>query len=382
MTLMLASVTGPEEALIALEGGADVIDLKDPAQGALGAVAPALVRETVALVAGRRKVSAVAGNLPLVPDAVLPAVTALAEAGAEWVKLGLFPGGSMGATLRALAPLAARVRLVGVLFADLDPDFAALPALAEAGFAGAMLDTARKEGGRLLSHCDLPALARFVALCRAHHLTCGLAGRLEAPDVPRLLVLAPDLLGFRGALCAGGRAGPIAAEQVRLIRALIPPEPVPGTQGGADLRVLARGYTPSLPSETQLADRVFVRDLVLPVSIGAYAHEHGKTQRVRFDVSVLVARPSVGGRAQPTRDLRDIYSYDIISDGIRMLTAAGHIDLVETLAERIAALLLADPRVLQAHVEVTKLETGSGAVGVAIERTRATLPPDLLTGAA
>src|SRR5579875_3010669 len=110
MTLMLASVTGPEEAAIALDGGADVIDLKDPAQGALGAVAPATVQATAAAIAGRRPISAVAGNLPLIPDTVLPAVTALAEAGAEWVKLGLFPGGNMGATLRALAPLAARVR--------------------------------------------------------------------------------------------------------------------------------------------------------------------------------------------------------------------------------------------------------------------------------
>lgn len=374
MTLMLASVTGPEEATIALEAGADVIDLKDPARGALGAVAPEVVRATVAFVAGRRTVSAVAGDLPLAPDAVVAAVTALAEAGAEWVKLGLFPGGDLAGTLRALAPLARRVRLVGMLLADLDPDFTTLAALAEAGFAGAMLDTARKGAGRLLTHCDLPALARFVALCRAHGLFCGLAGALEPPDIPRLLVLEPGLLGFRGALCAEGRAGPIAAEQVRLIRALIPPERAAEGNGAADWRVLARGYAPEALGDPSMTDQVFVRDLVLPVAIGVYAHEHGKTQRVRFDISVQVARPAADGRVRPTRDLRDIYSYDIISDGIRMLVAAGHVDLVETLAERIAALLLADPRVVQARVQVTKLETGSGGVGVAIERTRATLP--------
>jgi dihydroneopterin aldolase len=383
MTLMLASVTGPEEAAVVLDGGADVIDLKDPAQGAFGAVAPEALRATVAAVAGRRKVSAVAGNLPLDPGAVVPAVATLHEAGAEWVKIGLFPDGDLPATLRALAPLARQVRLVGVLFADLDPDFATLAALAEAGFAGAMLDTARKDGGRLLTHCDLPVLARFVALCRAHGLFCGLAGALEAPDVPRLLVLEPGLLGFRGALCAAGRAGPVTPERVRLIRALIPPERAAGQGSGTDWRVLARGYTPEPQGDGSVTDRVFVRELVLPVSIGVYAHEYGKPQRVRFDVSVQVARPLRDGRVPPSRDLRDIYSYDIISDGIRMLVAAGHIDLVETLAERIAALLLADPRVMQARVEVTKLETGSGRVGVAIERTRATLPAiPVPTGAA
>ena len=375
MTRMLASVAGPDEAAVALAGGADVIDLKNPHDGALGAVVPDVVRATVARVAGRREVSAVAGNLPVTPDAVLPAVVALAEAGAEWVKLGLFPGGDPAATLRALAPLAARVRLVAVLFADRDPDFSILPALAAAGFAGAMLDTAGKLGGRLLTHCDLPELARFVALCRAHDLFCGLAGQLEPPDVPRLLPLQPGLLGFRSALCAAGRAGPIDIERVRLIRALIPPEAGAGTAAAADWRLLARGYAPARPGEATPTDRVFVRELVLPVRIGAYAHEHDKPQRVRFDVTLQVARPVANGRVVPVRDLRDIYSYDIIGDGIRMLVASGHVDLVETLAEQIAALLLADPRVVSAAVEVTKLETGSGAVGVAIERSRDALPP-------
>ncbi len=374
MTLMLASVTGPEEAAIALDGGADVIDLKDPAQGALGAVPLAAVRATVASVAGRRPVSAVAGNLPVRPDTVLPAVHALAEAGAGWVKLGLFPGGDVAATLRALAPLAARVRLVGVLFADRDPDFSLPAALASAGFAGAMLDTEGKDAGRLLTHCELPTLARFVALCRAHGLLSGLAGRLEPPDVPRLLVLQPGLLGFRGALCAEGRAGPLDPARVHLVRALIPPERRPGNGAEADWRVLAHGYAPDRPGDPALTDRVFVRDLVLPVRIGAYAHEHGQPQRVRFDVCVRVVRPAADGRVQPARDMRDVYSYDIISDGIRMLIAAGHVDLVETLAEQIAALLLGDARVVTASVQVTKLDTGSGRVGVAIERSRDTLP--------
>ncbi len=374
MTLMLASVTGPEEAAIALDGGADVIDLKDPTQGALGAVPAEVVREAVAAVAGRRQVSAVAGNLPLRPNRVLPAVEALAEAGAGWVKLGLFPGGDLAGTLRALAPMAERVRLVGVLFADREPDLSVVAALAAAGFAGAMLDTQAKGAGRLLSHCDLPALARFVALCRAHGLQCGLAGRLEPPDVPRLLVLEPGLLGFRGALCAEGRAGPIDPARVRLIRGLIPPESTTGNGALADWRVLARGYAPDRPGDPAMTDRVFVRDLVLPVSIGAYAHEHGQPQRVRFDVSVQVTRPAAQGRVQPARDMRDIYSYDVISDGIRMLISSGHVDLVETLAEQIATLLLGDPRVVSAAVQVTKLDTGSGHVGVAIERTRDTLP--------
>ena len=368
MTLMLASVTGPNEAAVACAGGADVIDLTDPAWGAFGAVAPAVVQATVARLAGQRPVSAVAGNLPVTPATVLPTVRAMADAGAAWVKLGLVPGGELRATLRALSSLAGRTKLVGVLFADRNPDFAVLAALAEAGFAGAMLDTADKGEGRLLTQCDLPTLARFVARCDAHGLLCGFAGALEPPDIPRLLVLHPDLLGFRGALCVAGRTGPIDAGRVRLVRALI--SPAPGSAAAADWRVPAHNYAAER-DDPALADRVFVRELVLPVSIGAYAHEHAVPQRVRFDVTVQVARPAAAAGHTPTlRDLRDIYSYDIISDGIRMLVAAGHVDLVETLAERIAAMLLADVRVASAAVQVTKLETGSGSVGVAIERRR------------
>ncbi|HDZ72834.1 MAG TPA: hypothetical protein ENH55_08650, partial [Aurantimonas coralicida] len=62
MIRLLASVTGPEEAEIVIEGGADLVDLKDPAQGALGAVSPAVLNATLRAVAGRRPVSAVAGD--------------------------------------------------------------------------------------------------------------------------------------------------------------------------------------------------------------------------------------------------------------------------------------------------------------------------------
>lgn len=375
MTRMLASVAGPEEAAVALAGGADLIDLKNPGDGALGAVPPSVVRATAAAIAGRRPVSAVAGNLPFTPEAVPPAVRAMAEAGAAWVKVGLFPAGETAATLRALRELSGRVRLVAVLFADQEPDLAVLPALAAAGFAGAMLDTAEKGAGRLLTVQDMPALARFVALCREHHLFCGLAGRLEAPDVPRLLLLHPDILGFRSALCAEGRGGPIDAAQVRLIRELIPQEGGPDAAAAADWRVLARGYTPGRDGADVPTDRIFMRGLTLPVRIGVYAHEHDAPQRVRFDVMVRVARPVTERRVRAVRDLRDVYSYDIISDGIRMLTASGHVDLVERLAERIAGLLLDDPRVMAAEVTVTKLETGSGEVGVTIARTRETLAP-------
>lgn len=368
MTWMLASVTGPDEAEIALAGGADVIDLKDPARGALGRVEPAVVRATIAAMAGRRPVSAVAGDLPMQPDPVRDAVAEMAETGADYVKMGIFPGGDPAGCVRAVAPLADRARLIAVFFADDDPDLSLLRNLAEARFAGAMLDTRDKKAGRLLDHMDLIRLRHFVAGCRGAGLIAGLAGSLEPPDIPRLLVLSPDLLGFRGALCGeAGRAGAIDPASVRAVRALIPSQDAPADARGVDYRLLAaRGYAPDPNGDPALTDRVFVRELVLPVRIGAYAHERAAPQRVRFDVEATVVRT---GRA--AEDMRDIFSYDLITDGIRMLIDAGHVAFVETLAERIAATVLDHARVMKVLVRVEKLDTGSGHVGVAIERTRA-----------
>ncbi len=367
MTLLLASVTGPEEAETVIANGADIVDLKDPGRGALGALSLADVRVAVQAVAGRRPVSAVTGDLPMEPAALVAAAAGLADAGVDTVKVGLFQDPRRRDCIRALTDLARRVQVVGVLFADQEPDISLVGLMAEHGFAGAMLDTAHKGAGRLLDHMGVAALREFVAAAQANGLLAGLAGSLEVPDIPRLLLLEPDLLGFRRALCVGQeRTARIDAAAVALVRDLIPldrrsrVQPAPAA---ADYRVLAaRGYAVD-PKDS--GDRIFVRDLVLPVRVGAYAHEHEKPQNVRFDVEVSVTRPlhAVG-------DMRDVLSYDVITDGIRILATKEHVALVETLAEQVAGFVLAHPRAVAVRVRVEKLDVGPGGVGVEIRRER------------
>jgi dihydroneopterin aldolase len=374
MTLFLASVTDPGEGEVAVAHGADIIDLKDPTRGAFGAVAPDVVRATVEAVAGRRPVSAVSGEPPMEPAPVLAAASQMADAGVDYVKVALHESPAREACIRALSPLARRTKLIGVMFADAGADPALLGAMAESGFAGGMLDTVGKQGGRLLDHLDITTLAGFVDACRARNLMAGLAGSLEPPDIPRLLLLAPDVLGFRGALCVGqDRAARIDPDAVDVVRALIPidqrrrPDAGPAP-GKIDYRLLAaRGYTVDPTRDESATDRIFVHDYVCAVRIGAYAHEREKPQKVRFSVDVRVLRP---GHAP--EDMRDVFSYDIITDSIRMIVAQEHIALVETLAERIAAVVLTYPRVMKATVRVEKLDVGPGAVGVEIQRERTT----------
>ena len=372
MTLFLASVVNEAEAKLAVAGGADLIDFKDPAKGALGALDARAVRQGVKAVAGRRRTSAVAGDPGMGPSRLTEAVAAIAAMGLDYVKIALPSDAQHAARIAALARLARTTKLVGVIFADEQVDPSLVDELAGAGFAGAMLDTARKDAGRLLDHRDPAWLSSFLARGQGKGLIAGLAGSLEPPDVPRLLPLGPDVLGFRGALCAmGKRQAGLDAKAIELVRGLIPLDAGSGAgqraeQGVVDYqRLVGRGYAVESSDRASRADRVFVRDFVLPVSIGAYRSERDDPQRVRFDVEAFVQR----GTHMPA-DMRDVLSYDIITDGIRRIVAEGHVELTETLAERVAGLVLGQPRVAKVVVRVAKLDIGPGAAGVEITREK------------
>lgn len=374
MTKMLASVADLAEAEIAVTGGADIVDLKDPKAGALGAVAAETIRQVVKAVAGRHATSAVLGDLPMEPEVIRAKAEEVAATGVDYIKVGFFPSPNASACAQALAPLAARTKLIAVLFADREPDFGLLDVFAKHGFHGVMIDTADKTRGRLLDHLPPERIPVFVDRAKALGLKVGLSGSLETPDIPRLLPFAPDFLGFRGALCdKSQRTAAISAEAVGHIRSLIPEERQADRSASVDYRLLAaRGYAPGQGDPTLGTDKIFVRDFVAPVNIGAYSFEHGHTQKVRFDVTADVLRVT-----KNPEDMRHVFSYDIIMDGIRAIIARGHVELSETLAEQVAAHVLEDPRVVRVIVRVEKLELGAGGVGVEIERKRASEKPAL-----
>ena len=120
-------------------------------------------------------------------------------------------------------------------------------------------------------------------------------------------------------------------------------------------------------------DRILVQDLVLSCRIGVYDHEKEADQRVRFNLELLVGRSPL----PVADDIDNVVCYDHVILGIKELIATGHINLVETLAERIADLCLSEPRVQQAKIRVEKLDVlpGKGRVGVEIERHSAPHPP-------
>lgn len=228
---LLVSVRNPGEALAALDGGANLIDLKEPQDGALGAT-PQLTRQLVRARLRARplprglRVSATVGDPPYSPVELRRTARATARSGADYVKVGVDPSAADALTpLRALQGGVARTSpLVAVLFADrlcaaTDRELGRwIQRVAGAGFRGIMLDTAGKERGGLLAHVHEPTLHSFVATARRAGLLTGLAGSLSVAELPAVAALGPDYVGVRGAVCDRRRTGSLVPARVRAAR--------------------------------------------------------------------------------------------------------------------------------------------------------------------
>lgn len=215
----LASVKNAPEACEAFAAGADVIDCKDPEGGALGRLDLDEISRVVQAISALAPVSATIGDTFHTPAEAVIAAQGVAATGVAIVKCGFFGLDGDAALAQALGQAdLGRAKLFAVLMADRVADFSLVPHLARAGFIGIMLDTAGKERGSLRKIMNEDRLAAFLYAVRAHQLAAGLAGSLRLEDIAPLVTLGPDLLGFRGALCAGGRTGELDEARVVAVR--------------------------------------------------------------------------------------------------------------------------------------------------------------------
>lgn len=128
----------------------------------------------------------------------------------------------------------------------------------------------------------------------------------------------------------------------------------------------ATALVPRLATAAPACRLVLIRDLVMMCSIGVHAHEHDAKQRIRINMEL----DALEGARPIEDDLRNVVCYDEIISAVRRIVDAGHVRLIETLAERIAGLCLSDPRIRRARIQIEKLDVYAdvGSVGVAIER--------------
>lgn len=236
---LLVSVRNLAEARLAAEAGVDFIDLKDPADGALGALPVSAIGDIVHALrraggaAPATLLSATTGDVASERiDAILARVSAVAATGVDYVKVGIDGAPGSATLLDALAACAAPV--VPVLLADRGIDQTLVDhALRLRRFPALMLDTADKGVGSLVDRIPLDALRHFVATVRAatRHaavtglpapVLAGLAGALRRDELPALERLAPHFAGFRSAVCAGDRAGALDSGRLKALCAALP----------------------------------------------------------------------------------------------------------------------------------------------------------------
>lgn len=201
MTQLLISVKNIEEAMIALEANVDIIDLKDPNLGALGALDLDSTHEIVRQIYGRSLISATVGDLHTSLDELVLDIQLRADIGVDIIKIAVSDLFSQSGFFDAIAYLSkAGIKIVAVFFADEAIDFNVLPALKNAGFYGAMLDTKNKYKNLFEAQAQ-QSLYLFTRLCHQSQLKSGLAGSLQPQHIDFLVKLNPTYIGFRGGVC-------------------------------------------------------------------------------------------------------------------------------------------------------------------------------------
>ena len=233
MAQLLISVTSTKEAQIALECGADIIDLKDPEQGALGALPLELVKEIVTFFDAksepeRKVISATIGDLPMDPELLLQHVLALSKTKVDIIKIGFFRDFSDKYTdyqpcldmLKSVSE--SGVMLIAVLFVESEYPADLVAAIKNAGFYGVMFDTAGKNGATFLDYFSMDEFKEIANYVQAQGLLFGLAGSLNLQHVAAVKKIAPDYMGFRGGVCVDNqRKSQLVPEKIRAIREVI-----------------------------------------------------------------------------------------------------------------------------------------------------------------
>jgi uncharacterized protein (UPF0264 family) len=212
---LLVSVVSAEEARAALAGGADIIDVKDPREGALGAPSPRVLSEVVAAVGDAAPVSVALGDDPGLPHTAALAAHGAAACGAQFVKVGLRGVSEIDGAVALMSAVAhaveAGVQVIAAAYADagaLDPPALApqwLAALVDrTAIAGALVDTFVKDGRGLYRYLSPRELADLIDATHAVGGSFAVAGQLRLGELGRV---GADVVGVRTAVCRGGDRG-------------------------------------------------------------------------------------------------------------------------------------------------------------------------------
>lgn len=224
---LLISPSNLQEARAAIEGGADIIDVKNPKEGSLGANFPWVIKEIKSILPRGIELSATLGDLNFKPGTASLAAYGAASLGVDYIKAGF-----LIAEKKEAQELASKisnavqnfdVRVVFAGYADYREIGSISPFLlpevaSEAGAHAVMIDTARKNRG-LLTYFKVAELEKFIHLAHGCDLKAALAGSLKMGDAKLLKNTDVDIIGVRSLVCIGDRInGRISAKKVRKLK--------------------------------------------------------------------------------------------------------------------------------------------------------------------
>jgi uncharacterized protein (UPF0264 family) len=223
-SLLLVSVRALAEAVVALNGGADIIDVKEPACGALGRSDDETISAIVNFVAGRKPVSAACGEL--LDHLPIPKAQSLGFV--KWGLAGCNPLLDWPSLLKTAATnLPAGCSPVVVAYADWQRAQAPSPEAVTRLVCGIpkgtlLIDTWHKDGKTLLDFLSLSEIDMMIRRCAVAGIPVALAGSLKTSTVDALIPLRPAIIATRGAVCRDGRRNDeIDLERVRRLAALL-----------------------------------------------------------------------------------------------------------------------------------------------------------------
>jgi len=226
VTGLLVSVRSAGEAQIALAGGADLIDVKEPRRGSLGAAEPSVWAEVLVAIGGKVPISAALGELLVDFHREI----GRHAQGLQFAKVGLAGCADVGdwaaRWTRAMCSFPRGVQPVAVAYADRRAARSPaadeiLPIAARIHAPYLLVDTFDKAGGPLLDHLSIDDLTALSDRAAGHEMRLVLAGSLDEASLRRLAPLAPAYFAVRGAACGGARTQAIELARVKRLATIV-----------------------------------------------------------------------------------------------------------------------------------------------------------------
>tara|TARA_B100001093_G_scaffold230236_1_gene220730 strand:+ start:576 stop:1268 length:693 start_codon:yes stop_codon:yes gene_type:complete len=220
MSKILASIKNISEAKILINSEIDIIDLKDPSNGALGKLENNDIKDIINFIDKKKLTSSTIGDLPNDGDLISKIVDELSNTDIDFIKIGVYENNY----INTLSKIKSCKKLIAVFFADkFLPTNKEILILKKSGFSGVMIDTSNKNSGNLFNHVSDVDVHNFILNAKKLNLLTGIAGSINSSHINQIVKLNPNYMGFRGALCEDKkiRSSKISATNVNNIVHLV-----------------------------------------------------------------------------------------------------------------------------------------------------------------